>query len=261
MIIGRNLIDYTIEDVSTEDSNWLAANLLLFEKRVRYWKTTGTGDSYVVIDLGSAQALKGVGAIDCNYASCKIQGNASDSWGSPSFDTDTVSISQDKLTGLYRLHLDTTDLSGFNYRYLRLFIPTQATTDNDSVFRTGVLAVSVDSDEYVLTVDASGITMRRNQAISLATLHGGGEEKNINGAPYASMSFDIGRLRNASEFALIERLLAIGETELVMFSPDDEMIEDTNNGQYVFIMRKETPPEFLQGQGLDTMSVDLKETI
>lgn len=262
MIIGRNLIDYTIEDFSSEDGNWPASNLLIFDKRVRYWKTTGTGDSYVVIDLGSAQALNGVSIVDVNFSSCKVQGNATDSWGSPSFDTDTVTISQEKLTGLYRLHLDAADLSGFNYRYLRLFIPTGATTDGESVFRVGVLAVSVDSDEYVLAMDAdSGMGMVRDQAVSKQDMHGGGQEVSENGVPFGRISFDIGRLRSASEFALIERLLAIGETGLIMFSPDDDMIEDTNSGQYVFIMRKESRPEFQINQGLDTMTVDLREVI
>jgi len=259
IIIGRNLIDYTIESVSSEDANWPAANLLVFDKRIRYWKTTVATDSYVVIDLGAAKALKAVGVIDVNYASCKIQGNDTDSWGSPAFDSDTLTISQEKLTGLYRLHFP--EIAGFNYRYLRLFIPTQTPTDGEAVFRTGVLAISVDSEEFIYGIDP-GLRMIRNQALTIAEMHGGGQEKALNGAPYASISFDLTRLRLAPEFTQItDQLVSIGETELIMFSPADVLLEETNNGQYCFIMRRQTPPEIAFNQGIDQMSIELREAI
>lgn len=260
MIIGRNLINYTIEDFSSEDPNWPSSNLLIFDKRIRWWKTTSTAESYVVIDLAEAKALKAVGVIDVNYSSCKVQGNASDSWGAPSFDTDTVTIAQEKLTDLYRLILDEDDLTGFNYRYLRLLIPNQATTDGAAVFRTGVLAVSVDSEKF-LYGSIQSMRMRRNQAISVQEMHGGGQEKAQNGAPYATFPFDVRRLRNAADFTqLTEQFVSIGETELILFSPNDAIIEEANNGQYAFIMRRTTPPEINIGKA-DDMSVDLREAI
>lgn len=259
MIIGRNLVDYTIEDASSENANWPAANLLVFDKRIRYWKTTVATDSYVVIDLGSAMALKAVGVIDVNYTSCKIQGNATDSWGSPSFDSGTITIAKEKLTGLYRLHF--IDLSGFNYRYLRLFIPTQSTTDGASVFRTGVLAVSVDSEAFLYGA-IQRMSMTRNQAISIEEMHGGGQEKAQNGAPYAGISFDIRRLRKSADFTqLTDQLVSIGETELILFSPNDALIEETNSGQYSFIMRRTSPPVIEIGRGADDISIDFREAI
>lgn len=259
MILARNLLTYTIDSFSSEDANWPASNLLIFDKRIRFWKTTSTSDSYVIIDLGAAKALKAVGVIDVNYSSCKIQGHTSNNFTTPDFDSGLVTIAQEKLTHLYRLHFIA--LTGFNYRYLRLFIPTQATTDGTSVFRTGVLATSVDSAEF-LYGGYNGLNMRRNQAISVRDMHGGGQEKAINGSPYGSISFDMRRLRKSAEFTQItDQLVSIGETELIMFSPADELIEDTNSGQYVFIMRRETPPEIGIVRGLDQMNIDLKESI
>jgi len=258
MIIGRNLINYTIEGQSSEDGNWPATNLLNFEKRVRYWKTTVTTESYVVIDLGAPMALKAVGVVDANYASCKIQGNASDSWGSPSFDSGTITIAQEKLTGLYRLHFSALDT--FNYRYLRLLIPAQTPTDNATEFRTGVLAVSVDSAAFTYGAIQS-MSMTRQQAISVQDLHGGGQEKTQNGVPYGSMSFDIKRLRRSADFTeLTDQLVSIGETDLILFCPNDALIEETDSGQYAFIMRRTSPPSIDISKSND-MSVDLRESI
>lgn len=260
MIIGRNLIEYTIENVSSEDANWPAANLLIFDKRVRFWKTTAAIDSNVVIDLGSAMALKAVGVIDVNYTTCVIEGNATDSWGSPSFESGDITIVKEKLTGLYRLHFNSTDLTGFNYRYLRLVIPTQSRTDSEAVFRTGVLAVSVDSASFTYG-GLQSMSMQRSQAISVQDMHGGGQEKAQNGPAYASISFDIRRLRVAADFTeLTDQLVSIGETDLILFCPNDAIIEETDSGQYSFIMRRQTPPDIIISKS-DDMSVDLRETI
>lgn len=258
MIIGRNLIEYTIENVSSEDTNWPAANLLNFEKRVRFWKTTVATDSNIVIDLGSAMALKAVGIIDVNYTSCTIEGNATDSWGAPSFTSGTITIAKEKLTGLYRLHFAA--LTGFNYRFLRLVIPIQSTTDGEAVFRTGVLAVSVDSAAFTYG-GLQSMSMQRDQAISVQDMHGGGQEKAQNGPPYGSIAFDIRRLRNSADFTeLTDQLVSIGETDLILFSPNDAIIEETNSGQYAFIMRRQTPPNISISKS-DDMSVDFREAI
>jgi len=258
MIIGRNLIEYTIENVTSEDSNWLATNLLIFDKRVRYWKTTVTTASNVVIDMASAKALKAVGIIDVNYSSCTIEGNATDSWGSPSFTSGSITIAKEKLTGLYRLHFAA--LTGFNYRFLRLVIANQTPTDGASEFRTGVLAVSVDSAAFTYGA-IQAMSMQRGQAISVQDMHGGGQEKAQNGPAYASITFDIRRLRVAADFTeLTDQLVSIGETDLILFCPNDAIIEETDSGQYAFIMRRQTPPDISISKS-DDMSVDLRESI
>lgn len=260
-IIGRNLIDYEIENVSSQNANWPASNLLIFEKRIRYWKSTVITDTYIVIDMLAAKQLTAVALIDVNFASCKIQGNASDSWGAPSFDSNTLTIYKEKLTGLYRLIY--TNLASFNYRYLRVFIPGQTPTDNASAFRMGVLAVTEDAEEFLYGINPdTGIHLVRNQAITVRDMHGGGQEKAANGVPYASLSFAINRLRNPQEFTQItDQLVSIGETELIMFTPGDMLIEEPNNGQYVFLMNKQSPPDIGIVQGQDQISVDLRESI
>ncbi|MGH7850828.1 MAG: hypothetical protein ACREOP_11055, partial [Thermodesulfobacteriota bacterium] len=134
-------------------------------------------------------------------------------------------------------------------------------TDGASVFRTGVLAVSVDSEAFLYGA-IQRLNMRREQAVSIEEMHGGGQEKALNGAPYASISFDIRRLRKATDFAqLTEQLVSIGETELILFSPNDALIEESNNGQYCFILRRTSAPEIVFGRGADDISVDLREAI
>lgn len=261
MVLGRNLIDYTIENVSNEFPLWPATNLLIFDKRVRYWQTTVITEVNVVIDLGAPTALKSIAIIDVNYNSLKIQGNDTDSWGSPSFNPGLVTVEADKLTEIYRKQFYEQYLDTFNYRYLRLVIPAQTPVDNDTKFRTGVLAVSVDSEEFVYG-GMDNMPMKRNQAVSVADMHGGGQEKATNGVPYASISFDMPRLRNETDFTqMAEQLISIGETELVIFSPADEIIEEPNTGQYCYIMRRTTAPEYTINRGVNNIPVSLRESV
>ena len=69
-------------------------------------------------DFGGAKSLQGIMLNDVNFDKVVIQGNASDAWGGPSYASGTLTVSQDKVTGRYKIYIP---LTGFNYRYLRIF--------------------------------------------------------------------------------------------------------------------------------------------
>lgn len=84
-----------------------------------------TANDYLhMYNFGGAQTLVGIALIDVNFNKVKFQGHASDSWGSPTYAGTDLTISQNKVTGRYNIYAA---LTGFNYQYLRIFIPTGTT--------------------------------------------------------------------------------------------------------------------------------------
>jgi hypothetical protein len=125
---------------SSQDATFVRDNLKTPQRPFYPWKTTVATDSWAVIDFGAAQAVDLVGVIACNVATVRIQGNATDSWGSPSYNSGDLTVSQNPWNGRYQL---VNIPSGFTYRYLRLFIPTQTPVDGASVFSVGGLWAGV----------------------------------------------------------------------------------------------------------------------
>lgn len=245
--IVKNLIEYTIDSFSSEDSNFPASNLLLFDKRIRFAKTTDTTEQWWIINLGAPKALNAVDVIDANFTNYTIQGNTTNSFITPPFDWTGLTTAQDKFTDIYRSHKNPQSPGGgnpaFNYQYLRLVIPAQSTTDGASQFRLGVLAVSVDS-EAMLRSPQYGMELLRDQAELEEELHGGGIEYATTGVPFLRLTFDIITLRQTAEFAnLAKQLISIGKNELIAISFSDQMKEDPN-GQYVYIVKRETKPKY-----------------
>lgn len=73
--------------LSSEESNHPKARLTDYYMWKQCWLNAGTGN--IVIDLGSAKAVQCAALIHTNLTSgmtIGIQGNASDSWGAPSYD-------------------------------------------------------------------------------------------------------------------------------------------------------------------------------
>ena len=86
-----NFIDHSAVNISatTEEAKLPVANLQHAHKKKLY-RTTGAGTSEtVLVDLGSAKAIDGSvflnHTFDGSESAINIEGNASDSWGSPSF--------------------------------------------------------------------------------------------------------------------------------------------------------------------------------
>ncbi len=86
------------------------------------WRSTGDSDEWVKIDFGSAVSITDVTIIDHNFtnaATVKIQGNASDSWGSPSVD-ETIT---------WRDYIMDKNFTGGSYQWWRVHIADAANAD------------------------------------------------------------------------------------------------------------------------------------
>jgi len=73
---------------NSEDAAFPVSNIQ-HEFRTKEYRTTGLTSEWVVIDLGSAQSVTMLAIMNHNFQSggtYKLQGNATDSWGTPSVD-------------------------------------------------------------------------------------------------------------------------------------------------------------------------------
>jgi hypothetical protein len=123
----------TFEDLSAVTASGSTANFPAAnvddENPGLYWRADAYGtDAWLKIDFTSAKSLTCVFLNQANFPQCKIQGNAADSWASPSFD-ETVDLVQDEAGNRKGWF----DLTAFNYRYLRILIPSGQALDSDTV--------------------------------------------------------------------------------------------------------------------------------
>lgn len=86
----------------------------------------------IVLDFSVATVLEVVALIHANFTSATIQGNATNSWGAPSY-TQAITLAR---AGNRRYHYALRPVA-FNYRYLRVNVPTQSTTDGATRFALG----------------------------------------------------------------------------------------------------------------------------
>ena len=131
MLIYHNNVIWNsgVNVTASSESELLPATNLFLEQRGAIWRSgTSTADEYLVWDLGSASLVQNLILSDYagawSSATVKIQGNASDSWGAPSFD-ETITASKFAFN-LPVLH----ELTGTpSYRYWWLSITKNASGD------------------------------------------------------------------------------------------------------------------------------------
>lgn len=87
-----------------------------------------TNDWLLKIDFGAAQNVLGLLISDVNFDTVAIQGHATDSWGTPSYDGDDLTIGMNPYTGRYQIFILP---AAFNYRWMRIFIPTGTSVVGD----------------------------------------------------------------------------------------------------------------------------------
>lgn len=102
-----------------------ATNIQNLKPMVRWVADAYAGDVWLKADMGSAKVLTAAFLNQANFPACKIQGNATDSWGSPSFSLDCSLVVDD--TGNRKGWFD---LVAFNYRWIRILIASAQTLDN-----------------------------------------------------------------------------------------------------------------------------------
>lgn len=82
-----------------------------------------TSNYLLHFDLGSATELVAIFLNDVNFNRVRIQGDAADSWTTPDEPGTDITISQNAITGRYQVYIPLTD---FQYRYVRIYIPSSA---------------------------------------------------------------------------------------------------------------------------------------
>ena len=83
-----------------------------------------TNDFLINIDGGATQTLAGIFLNKVNFSKVRIQGHATDDWGSPTYPGTDLTVTPNKTTGYGHVYIP---LTGFDYQWKRIFIPTGAT--------------------------------------------------------------------------------------------------------------------------------------
>ena len=130
---GYILAEPDTETPSSSDTNFPWSNAAIYGALKIHYRSLVQTEVTIVCDFGTAQSLVGLMLEDVNFTSVTIQGaNYPPDWNSPSF-TQDFTISKNAEIQRYNIWCA---LTAFNYRYLRIKIPTQTPVDL-SVFRIG----------------------------------------------------------------------------------------------------------------------------
>lgn len=240
MILYRDFYTYTVDSQSSESSTEPASNVLLPEKQFRYWKTTGTGDSWIILDLGSAQVVTSVALINVNYTSYRVEGDTTNSFSSPPVNSGAITIVQDTERKRYYSHTTPQSYSpAFNHRYLRIFIPTQSTTDSDTVFKTGGIVVKTGTTELFFNPDV-GLSVSLSRSSDNINLRSGVPEIRNVGERIATLNFSTRRdMRVEAQFdEVAERFISIDEGESVLFFDNGNFLSKSTNSPFVYVMKR-----------------------
>lgn len=235
-ILSPDFFDYTILSQSSEDLSYPASNLKIYAKQNRWWKTTVATDSEVVLDFGAPLNVKGVGVINPNYASCKIQFNSTSSFTSPAVDSGTLTVRKDEERKRYYLfHAPVA-----NYRYMRLFIPAQTPVDGDSVFSTGALVVLTGTPELLLG-PGQNVSVTVTRASIKNDLLGGGREVTNTGERRAilRLSFDRDVRVEAEADELAQKIMSIDETTHVLIADVGNFLSKGANSPFVYVATRD----------------------
>lgn len=154
---------------SGANANFPAANIADLDPMIRFQADAYSGDVWIKIDFGTAKALDSFFLNQANFPHCHIQGNATDSWTTPSLDVgcDLVKDELDNRKGWFE--------GAFNYRYLRILVPSGQTLDNsEAVPALGNLIVGSHVDLPAVSAYTVGMVKRWDRFEP----DGGGLEKN-----------------------------------------------------------------------------------
>jgi len=139
-IVSADFVDLgTITSRSEDYADDNVENYWHLKRRFRASDFT-KNDWLLKFDFGAAKSVVAVVLYDVNFDEVQIQGHGSDAWGAPSYDGDVVEISQNSLTGRYQVFIP---LTGFNYQWMRIFIPNSASAVSDYTTKLEVGAVVV----------------------------------------------------------------------------------------------------------------------
>lgn len=113
---------------SGETAGFPDDNVKALDPMVRWKADAYEAAAWLKVDFGSAKSLTALFLNQANFPAATIQGNASDSWETPSF-TMSAGLVQDDAENRKGWF----DLTAFNYRWLRVLIPAGQTLDNSEL--------------------------------------------------------------------------------------------------------------------------------
>lgn len=135
--IASDFAAATIAAVS-EATNYTAINALDFLRPRQIYKGTGAiASERLVLDFGATTQLDGLVLLNSNCGAITVAGNASDSWGAPSY-ADAALVGPDASDAQRKAFVDLSQTSwaSVGYRYLAL-IPIGVAEDGSGVLKLG----------------------------------------------------------------------------------------------------------------------------
>lgn len=129
-----DFLSYTAIPTS-EDSDYPATNLYLYNHPLRTWHSTIITAVGITADFGSTKTVAAVIIDRTNFTAGSLQGSDTDSWSPPAhYQTFTIAANDD--SGRYGIVILPT---GFSYRYAKIVIDAQTPTDGAAYFSIGRL--------------------------------------------------------------------------------------------------------------------------
>lgn len=230
---GYDFIEPTVETPSSEDSGKPWSNAADYNRLRRHYRSLVQTEVTIVCNFGAAKALVGLFLNDVNFTAVTIQGNATDSWVTPSF-TEDFTVAKNVLTQRYQIYCA---LAAFNYQYLRIKIPAQTPADGLSVFRVGTRV-------FILTQ----LELARNPSMGYARRAG-------YPAPIVNQFLSGGReLISQGDYKIWSGTFSFDNIEwehepdlwtLDAFQPDDPVVfyENLGTNSHAYLCRKDDPTE------------------
>jgi hypothetical protein len=173
-VFGYDFLGASSITSDNEDSDYPIDNVLLEESpQIQFRNSSAASATNIVIDLGAVKSIVALALYDVNFGNVIIEGNNTDSWGSPAF-SQAYTITLDERTNRYKL---CTILDNFSFRYIRVVIGAGETIlDSLSVHRIGSIIV-VDSVVALSKQFSYGYEYRVDSEVKENVFECGGVEK------------------------------------------------------------------------------------
>ena len=147
------------------------------------WRTATVGEQDVVVDFLTAKILTGIWLIRTNFSMVTIEGNDTNAWTAPAF-SQSFLIHRNTWNFRYQLAVP---LAGFNFRFLRLLIPSQTPVDGASTYLLGgVYAGVLEQFPRNFRYDFEFATVQPVRDVSQE--FGGWRQRLVMGEPLAQLS-------------------------------------------------------------------------
>ncbi len=125
LIISGDFVDLGVITSRTEDASFPDGNVNDRWNLKRHFRAAdvNVNDWLLKFDFKSAQTVEGVFLNDVNFNEVQIEGHATDAWGGPTYPGSIIDVDLDVITNRYKVYIP---ISGFNLKWMRIFIPAGA---------------------------------------------------------------------------------------------------------------------------------------